>query len=206
MRIGIDLDNTIVCYDGLFHDEAVARGWIERTVSTDKESVRRAFCDADREDRWTAIQGEVYGRRIRDAKPFPGVRDAMVAWRSAGHDLFIVSHKTRRPYAGPPYDLHEAARDWLTANRILADEAVGLTDDRVWLELAREAKLSRIGALGCDVFIDDLPRFLADPAFPNEVRPVLFDPTDRHDDGSFAYRTTSWAGLREWVLHETVLH
>ena len=34
----------------------------------------------------------------------------------------------------------------------------GLSPESVYLELTKQAKIDRIAALGCDVFVDDLPR------------------------------------------------
>ena len=38
MRIGVDLDNTIVCYDGLFHRVALRLGWLTDDCATDKQA------------------------------------------------------------------------------------------------------------------------------------------------------------------------
>jgi hypothetical protein len=46
----------------------------------------------------------------------------------------------------------------------------------VHLEATREAKFGRIASIGCTTFVDDLPEFLTDPAFPAGVVRVLFDP------------------------------
>src|SRR6185437_11131914 len=40
MRIGIDFDNTIACYDGVFHAAALERGLIPKDLARDKNSVR----------------------------------------------------------------------------------------------------------------------------------------------------------------------
>jgi hypothetical protein len=70
----------------------------------------------------------------------------------------------------------------------------------VYLELTKQAKLDRIGALGCDVFVDDLPEFLGEPSFPAGPRKVLFDPADANADRADYTRVTSWAAVRALVL------
>ena len=53
MRIGVDFDNTIVCYDRLFHRLARERGLIPETVPQTKGAVRDYLRSIDREDDWT---------------------------------------------------------------------------------------------------------------------------------------------------------
>ena len=48
-----------------------------------------------------------------DAVAYPGATDFFTWARAEGIDLVIISHKTRRPFLGPPHDLHEAARGWV---------------------------------------------------------------------------------------------
>ena len=176
MRIGIDFDNTIACYDGVFHAAAVERGLIPSGVATDKTSVRNHLRSIGQEDDWTELQGYVYGARMDLVLPYPGVADFTAAAIAAGHAVFIVSHKTRTPFRGPAYDLHAAARGFLDQRRLIVAE-------NAFFELTLAEKLGRIGALDLDVFIDDLPELLAEPAFPAACRAILFDPDGHATDG-----------------------
>ncbi len=54
-------------------------------------------------------------------------------------------------------------------------------------------KLSRIGELRCNAFIDDLPEFLAEDGFPAGVVKVLFDPNLQHSSMAGVERLTGWA-------------
>ncbi len=108
MRIGLDLDNTIVCYDRLFADLAVEQGLLEPGEADDKTAVRNALRARDREDAWTLLQGLAYGPRMGEAQAFDGALEFLDAARAAGLRLCVISHRSRRPYAGPPYDLHDA--------------------------------------------------------------------------------------------------
>lgn len=198
MRIGLDFDNTIVCYDRAFHRAAVDRGLIPEDVTPTKDGVRNWLRAAGREDDWTALQGYIYGARMDLAAAFPGVRDFMRKAAEAGCAIDIVSHKTRHPYRGEPYDLHRAALGWLEAQGFFDDAALGLDRAHVHLELTKDAKLARIGALDCDVFVDDLPELLGEAGFPADTRRVLFDPNDAAPDSPSYARARSWdeiAGL-----------
>lgn len=188
MRIGIDLDNTIVCYDGLFHQVAARRGLIPTDVPTDKQAVRDFLRAEGRNDDWTELQGTVYGTAMCDAKPFPGFAEFMAQAVSNGHDIFVISHRTRYPYAGPQHDLHQAARDWL------AENVAGLQEQHVFLEETLEAKLQRVSTQCCDVFIDDLPELLLHAKFPIHVQRILFDPANRRSVAGVE-RAASWHDL-----------
>lgn len=176
MILGIDLDNTLVCYDQLFWRLACERGWIPKSVPCRKECVRDELRRLGREDDWTLLQGEVYGPRMVDATPFPHVLSALQELHSAGWRTHIISHRTRTPFAGPPHDLHVAARTWLQSQGLLDEPRTGLNPTRVFLETEKSAKLGRIHQLRCEYFIDDLPELLTDPAFPAGICRVLFDP------------------------------
>jgi hypothetical protein len=199
MRLGMDFDNTIVRYDELFHRVALEGGWIPADLPASKLSVRDRLRRDGRESVWVEMQGYVYGARMGEASIFPGVVEFLQWARSSNLSTCIVSHKTRHPFSGPKYDLHEAARAWVAEH--LRDE-IGplLPESMVYFELTKEEKLARIGALSCTVFVDDLPEILDTPAFPAGTAPVLFDP-DRHHGDSRLPRLNSWTELRH-VLEE----
>jgi hypothetical protein len=195
VRIGVDFDNTIVSYDTLFHRVALERGLIPSDLPSTKLNVRDYLRQAGKEDTWTEMQGYVYGARMDDAVAYPGAIDFFAWARSENIDLSIVSHKTRHPILGHPYDLHEAARRWVA--KILIERPGPLIDEvDVHFELTKEAKLARISALGLDFFIDDLPEILVADGFPDRTAPILFDP-----DGTYAGNALralpSWGDIKK---------
>jgi len=192
LNIGIDFDNTIVSYDALFHKVGCERGWLGAEVPINKSDVRNYLRRAGREDDWTEMQGYVYGARMAEAAMFPGVKEFLRACRAAGHSVSIISHKTRAPFRGEHYDLHRAAIAWLEEQGFFAEADLGLARENVFFELTKEAKLGRISAQRCTHFIDDLPEFLAEPAFPENVKRVLFDPNDLYGEEKRFARVRSW--------------
>jgi hypothetical protein len=174
--IGIDFDNTLVCYDEVFGRVAVEQGLVPPHAATSKTAIRDHLRALGQEDRWTELQGTIYGPRMMDAPPFPGVVEFFAACRAAGMPVAIVSHRTRFPYLGERHDLHAAARDWLARHGFHDPAGIGLPVERVFFEETKEAKLARIADVGCTHFIDDLPELLAHPLFPADVRRILFDP------------------------------
>src|ERR1700740_3397983 len=103
MRVGIDFDNTIACYDGVFHAAALERGLIPPELGRDKNSVRDYLHHAGRRDDFTKLQGYVYGTRMELVAPYAGFAEFAASARRAGHELSIISHKTRYPILGPKH-------------------------------------------------------------------------------------------------------
>jgi hypothetical protein len=179
MHIGIDFDNTIVSYDALFHKVAREQDLVPPETPLNKVAVRDHLRRVGQEDRWTQMQGYVYGARMDEALAYEGVIDFIRRSKGAGHQITIVSHKTRYPFIGPRYDLHAAAREWIEHHLLWGGQAL-LSSDRVFFELTKEEKLARIGACACEAFIDDLPEILLASDFPSDASKLLFDPEDHH--------------------------
>lgn len=198
MIVGVDFDNTIVNYDRLFHRVAVDRGLIPEQVRAAKGDVRDYLRRIGGENDWIELQGYVYGVRMHEADPFPGVIDFFARCRREGVPVRIISHKTLQPFAGPGCNLHEAAQRWLREHGFY-DGEIDLGTDDVWFELTKAAKLQRVRSAGCSHFIDDLPELLAEQAFPEQVERVLFDPNTLHPASPFA-RAGSWVELNERLL------
>ena len=194
-RIGVDLDNTIVCYDALFHRLACERGVVPASLAATKLAVRGHLRATGREEIWTELQGEAYGPRMGEAVAFSKCLDVLQHCIAAGMDVVIVSHRTRTPHAGEQYDLHGAARAWLEDAGIVADRGPALRREDVYLETTRAAKCARVAALGCTHFIDDLPDVFAEATFPRDVVRVLFDPDGAHGGKHAEARVRSWVAV-----------
>ena len=67
MVIGIDFDNTVVCYDEVFHRAARDWGLIPASFPSGKGRVRDYLRERGRDDDWTRLQGHVYGVTIGEA-------------------------------------------------------------------------------------------------------------------------------------------
>lgn len=189
MRIAVDFDNTLVCYDEIFHKIALEEGLIAPEIEKSKNAVRDALRAKGQEPRWTEMQGLVYGLRLTEAEPFPFALEFFKLCREKGISLSVISHKTRYPFLGPKYDLHQAATDWL--------ERYGFMElaDKVYFELSKEAKLERIGEIAAKIFVDDLPEFLSEKNFPQAVRKILFDPNRNYLSNTALERVDNWQSV-----------
>ena len=191
MLVGLDFDNTIVCYDEAISALAEKLPNLPPELPRTKLALRDFLRQANRESEWTAFQGALYGPGMAYAQPFQQAMETLQELKDSGHTLCIVSHRSLRPYAGPTYDLHAAARGWaekwLVSARLIEDRAV------FFLE-TRGQKIDAIAALHCKVFLDDLPEVIEDAAFPSLCKAVLFDPEDLHTELN-RLRVSSWAEL-----------
>jgi len=197
MLLGVDFDNTIVCYDGVFHAVALDNGLIDPAVPATKEAVRNDLRGRGLEETWIELQGMVYGPEMHRARPFPGAVECLSTLLRRGVEVRIISHRTRHPYRGPCHDLHQAARDWLAARRFFEPSdtgGLGFEAAQVIFEVDKLDKLQRIAQEGCTHFIDDLPELLAEPTFPAGVERILFDPAGRHHSTGLD-RVGSWAEI-----------
>lgn len=202
MRIGLDFDNTIVCYDRLFHALAVERDLIPYQTAARKSAVRNALRIAGRENDWTELQGIAYGPRIADAPPFGGALGFVQACRRRRIPVAIISHKTRYPYRGFSHDLHDAAFAWLTNQGFIGPDALSPGD--VFFEETKAAKLARIAVERVTAFVDDLPEFLSEPAFPPGVVRVLFDPAEAHPVSAQYIAVSSWGQIWTTLCQEAI--
>ena len=180
VRIGIDFDNTIICYDKVFSAAAQQRGLIRDGWAATKSEIRDYLrSNPGGEVAWQGLQGWVYGKGIGDAEIFFGVRDFLAACRLAKASVYIVSHKTKFGHQDPDRtDLREAARGWMRSAGLLDAAGSAFTGDNVHFEGTLAAKVDRLARLELDIFIDDLVDVFEQPHFPRQTRPILFGSAD----------------------------
>ena len=193
MHIGFDFDNTLISYDRLFRQVALDNALIPEAIPPQKNAVRDYLRLQGKEDDWTRLQGEVYGNRILEAEPYPGMRTTLGELAQRSIPMCIVSHKTRTPYLGEPWDLHAAARNWLTLQGFHSTDGLAWREDQVFFELTKEEKAARIVALGCTHYVDDLPEILA--MLPDSIQKILFSPSEVVQKHPAWHLITTWQHL-----------
>ena len=172
MIIGIDFDNTIIRYDDVFGRVALKKGIIQGTKLKSKNDVKEYLIAKGREDDWTELQGIVYGSHIMEAQPYDGFLNILKVLIAAGHNLKIISHKTRYPFIGERVDLRKAAMKWLKENEIVGEENSKIPETDVFFCGTIKQKVETLEDQKCEVFVDDLVKVLEliDP----KVNRILF--------------------------------
>jgi hypothetical protein len=203
VRIGIDFDNTIICYDRVFAAAALERGLVPQGWTGSKIKVREYLqAKPGGELAWQGLQGWAYGKGIAGAEIYPGVLDFLAACRQRNSSVYIVSHKTRFGHQDPDRtDLRAAARNWLRTVNLIGAENSALTLNDVYFEDTQAAKVSRLASLELDVFIDDLIDVFEQPHFPRHVRSILFDSSRTARSGA-CKSIASWDAIRREVFAE----
>ena len=202
LLIGIDFDNTIICYDQVFHKIALDAGLIPHDLPVGKNFIRNHLRRESKEDLWTEMQGLVYGDKIIEAESYPGVNDFFAYCKLKNITTCIVSHKTKHPYRGPKYDLHEAGYKWLQLKGFLDEGKSGMSAEHVYFELTQEEKIQRIVSLKCTHFIDDLPEILMADGIPGNIKKILFDPLGDFQNVHDVDRKKSWIEILEFIKTE----
>jgi len=198
--IGVDFDNTIVCYDGLFRKLAVQQGLVPGDIPESKNAVRDYLRQIGEEDRWTELQGFTYGPGMHQARLFPGVREFFDRCRRVGQEVFIISHRTRFPFLGQRYDLHQAARDFLAEQGFNDPARIGLAADHIYFHETKQEKLAEIQRVGCTHFIDDLPEILTAVELCGGVERILFDPKGQYADCRGVWCFASWPEIEDLLF------
>ena len=194
MRIGIDFDNTIICYDRVFNKIGVEKGLVPESLETGKWFVKDYLRKMGKEKEWIWLQGYVYGNRLSDAEPYEGIHEFFKYCRMKKIDCIIISHKTVYPYSGDLYNLHGAAHKWIKEQNFGVE---------TYFELTKENKVKRITELECSLFIDDLPEFLILPGFSENMTRILFDPINSYTKSDYGFQSAaSWNEILSIVKKE----
>ena len=196
ITIGLDLDNTLIEYDEQFYNLALSERLIPKDTERNKTGVRNYLVKKGLEDEFTKLQSEIYGVKIMGVIPKDNLLKVLANLGRAGCKLVIISHKTKYPYKGPKYDLHNAAEKWLELNGLYKFGRKKNIIKKVYFEETKKLKIKRIMSLNCDVFVDDLTEILN--ILPKKILRVHYSKS-----------TNSWlAGptINDWLDFEKIIN
>jgi hypothetical protein len=197
--IGVDFDNTLICYDDLMYTVALESGLIDTPVRKSKKHIRDSIVmKPGGETEWQKLQATVYGERIGEAVLFDGAEGFLSLCGQNAQRLYIVSHKSE--YASMDragINLREAALGWMRLKGFFDRSFVGIGKEDVFFESTRKDKCERIRRLGCTHFIDDLEEVYFDGSFPEGVEKILFDPHGQCAPGKGIRNASSWKEISD---------
>ena len=193
IKLGIDFDNTLITYDAIFKKAALEKELIPINFPESKNLIRNYLIDRNQEKLFTMLQGEVYGSRIFEASKSEGMYESLRKAKNNGIELFIISHKTKTPYQGPKYNLHNAASNWLEKNLFFEKSGINIPRKNVYFEVTKENKIKRIESLGCSHFIDDLPEIL--DMISSNIKKILYNPKLNNLKRNDYINMTNWSDL-----------
>ena len=196
MRIGLDFDNTIVNYNNLFFNVARDLNWIPQSTVPSKSAVKSAMLSQNMEQDWIALQGLVYGKFMGDAELFTGFYEFLDMANANGIVIEIISHRSKFPYSGEMFNLHDAATNFII-NKIFSKSSQRFEFN---FHEHKFEKIECIKIKKCDYFLDDLPSILQDISFPHGCVGILFDPFKVAEPGQFHNRVFSWKNFANFIL------
>jgi len=173
IKVGLDLDNTVISYDQAFQMVAVGWGLIRDDCLLDKRALRDKIREGlDGELVWQKLQGYVYGKGINMASLFPGVYRFLWRCQHRNIEVEIVSHKTEFGHFDPEkHSLREAATNFLRAKGLLDEKKPFIK--KITYKDNRDKKLNYIQQNNFDWFIDDLEEVLSTPELEQQ-KGILF--------------------------------
>ena len=191
--LGLDFDNTLVRYDKLFHQLALEKDLIEKSLPADKTTIRDYLRSQGKDEQFTLLQGEVYGLRILEAEPSEGMFETLRELKQKGIRMKLISHKTKAPYKGPAYNLRDAAIQWLEKQRFFEQNGLNWSINDIYFEETKEEKVKRIQTLQCDFYVDDLEEILE--LLPKKIRKILYN--KKAPKSSQVLHLQEWSKLQE---------
>ncbi len=193
VSIGLDFDNTIVCYDTAIKTLAFEKYGIREPNFT-KENIKSELIARFGSDAWTEFQGELYGPGMRYAKPYANALKTIKKLKELNGVTFsIISHRTKFPFVGKKYQLHSYAKDWVIRYGLLGSI---FDSNQINFFESKEEKVRAIIKHDCAIFLDDLPDILNHRLFPKNTMGILFDPKKRKQ---FTPRISNWTELEKFV-------
>lgn len=195
-HIGIDLDNTIICYDRCFYEVGFEIGMLPKNLESKKNTVKEFLTKQNnRQKDWEYLQGLVYGKCINRANLFEGSLEFIEAALASGNiSISIVSHKTIFAHHDPERtNLRESAIRFLKKSGLISAER--LSENQIYFCDSIDEKVDKISRLKCYTFIDDLEKIFLHPNFPKNCRPILFGNMSENSN-SFS----TWVDLKNEVL------
>ena len=168
IKIGIDLDNTIINYHNSFKKYLRERRILLKNIN--KEKVKFIANNNSKIKNWTEAQEEIYGKYIVFAKLFKFFEEFEKFALNKNMKLYIVIHKTKYSQFSKKYNLHTQSNKWIKKN-IIKDKY------QIFYVNTINEKIKQIAKIKPNYFIDDLLEVFDNKNFPKNVKKIHFSKT-----------------------------
>ena len=202
MRVGIDIDNTLICYDKA--SSLAKKTGFDVPSSASKQETKAWFHKHGYMKNLQFFKvrfmenSSFWRTYLRRCAHF--IADAI----RQGHQLYLVSHKTKYPIKGHQVDLHEAAINFLSEQNIVCNQKPNTVPlNHVYFAQTLESKVQKIADLNLDFFIDDLLVVLTHEKFPETSRPIWFSSEKTCNNNPQIQRCESWVSIYNEILGAT---
>lgn len=165
LKIGIDLDNTIINYQNSFRKYLRKKKIYLKKIN--KNEIKNITNNSPNIQNWTQAQEEIYGKYIIFAKPFIYFKKFEKFALKNKIKLFIISHKTKFSQFSQKYNLHTQSNKWLKNN-------IRKENYKIFYVKSINEKVKKISKINPDYFIDDLIEIFSNKDFPKNVKKIHF--------------------------------
>jgi hypothetical protein len=186
LKIGIDLDNTIINYQNSFKKFLKEKNINFKLIS--KKKIKNISNNNSKIKNWTQAQEEIYGKYIVFAKPFKYFKNFEKFALKNKIKLFIVSHKTKFSQFSKKYNLHTQSNKWLKNN--ISKEIY-----KIYYVKTVSQKIKKITNLNPDYFIDDLIEIFNHKNFPKKVKKIHFSKIKVNNFNTFS----NWDKIKKYI-------
>jgi hypothetical protein len=202
MKIGFDLDNTIIDYNFSFCSIGMEKGWLPKGSTLSKPEVKEKLIKEDGNDeRWQVLQSLAYGPKIGIAKIYDGYQIFLDYCLANNFEVVIISHKTKFSNYNPEIELRSSALEWLKDRAILSSNMLSV--DQINFCSTLEEKALKIKDENCDFFVDDLEKVICAPNFPLSTLPILFSKTCSQE--SIPLHFDTWSKIHNYFKNQNDL-
>ena len=186
LKIGIDLDNTIINYQNSFKKFLKEKNIDSKSI--DKKKIKFISNSNSKIKNWTQTQEEIYGKYIFFAKPFKYFKDFEKFALKNKIKLFIVSHKTKFSQFSKKYNLHSQSNKWLKNN-------ISKKIYKIYYVKTVNQKIKKIAYLNPDYFIDDLIEIFNHKNFPKKIKKIHFSKIKVNN----FYTFSNWDKIKKYI-------
>ena len=173
IKLGIDLDNTIICYDELIYKLAKKKFYklnLNKNLNS-KNIIKSEIINNYNNAEWTKLQGLIYGEKLNYASLFDDFYNTIKQLKNY-YDIYIVSHKTKHPSIGKKVNLRKASKNFLRNKNISYCENELIKNENIFFTNTKKEKIEIIKKNKIDIFIDDLDGILKD--LPESIYKIHF--------------------------------
>jgi hypothetical protein len=186
LKIGIDLDNTIINYQNSFKKYLREKKIYLKKIN--KKKIKYISNNNSKIKNWTEAQEEIYGKYILYAKPFEYFREFEKFALKKKIKLFIVSHKTKYSQFSKKYNLHTQSSKWIQNN-------IFKKKYKIFYVNTVNEKVRKIAKLSPHFFIDDLIEIFNNKNFPKKVKKIYFSKIK--DDKVLTF--SNWKKIKNYI-------
>lgn len=188
IKIGIDLDNTIINYNDSFKEYLKDQKIFLKKIN--KEKIKFISNNNPKIKNWTKAQEEIYGNYIKFAKLFIHFKEFEKFAIKKKIKLYIISHKTKYSQFSKKYNLRTQSNRWLRKN-IVKDKY------KIFYTNTINEKIKKITQTKLDYFIDDLVEIFKNKNFPKKIKKIYFSQKKNKKILTFA----NWRKIKNYIAY-----